>query len=402
MKERYYKREIEDVVTESARQFPSVIVTGPRQSGKTTLLRHMFSKTHHYVSMDNPDLRVLAIRDPGLFFQNHPPPLIIDEIQYTPELFSYIKIAIDSNRSKGRFILTGSQIFPLMANVGESLAGRIAVFTLLPFSMKELPGIRDSTLNLRELQKMALTGGFPGVALNRNINRRLWFSSYFQTYLERDVRQIRQIGDLTDFQRLLQLLAANNGQVLNLSIMSRELGVAVNTVKSWVSILEASGQITILKPYYTNKPKRVIKSPKIYFLDTGLLCYLLEITSNEQVFKGPFAGQMLETMVLGELTKYYLNNGAAPRIYWWKTSEGHEVDFIVESRGRLIPIEVKMSSRINTEMVKNLAIFSGYFADKVGPKYVVNLAAEKVNLHGSTLCLPMNDFIKEIDSIIAL
>ena len=196
MDKKYINRDIEKIIKIAVRQFPAVIVTGPRQSGKTTLLKHLFHKTHKYVSMDNPDLRLMAIEEPVLFFENYPPPVIIDEVQYTPQLFSYIKILIDKNRSlKAQFLLTGSQSFPLMANVVESLAGRIAVFTLLSFSFREKFG-KDITIDLNKLKNGVLRGGFPEVITNKNMNFDLWFASYFQTYLERDVRQLRQIGDL--------------------------------------------------------------------------------------------------------------------------------------------------------------------------------------------------------------
>ena len=261
----YIKRDIEQIIKDAVKQFPALIVTGPRQSGKTTLLKHLFFKSHRYVSMDSPDMRLMASDEPSLFFENYPPPLILDEVQYTPEIFSHIKILVDKNRNKtGQFLLTGSQSFPLMAKVSESLAGRMAVFTLLDLSFNE-QFKQPEKLTISNLKKRVLTGGFPEVATKRKINFQLWFSSYLQTYLERDIRQLRQIGNLTDFQRFLQLLAAFNGQVLNLSSFSRDLGVAVNTVKSWISMLEASGQIISIKPFYLNKGKGLLKVQRYIF-----------------------------------------------------------------------------------------------------------------------------------------
>lgn len=396
MIKRYIHRDIEKILKTAARQFPSVIVTGPRQSGKTTLLRHTFPKGYKYVSMDNPDLRLMATKEPDLFFENYPPPIIIDEIQYAPQIYSYIKIIIDKNRqAKGQFILTGSQLFPLMANVEESLAGRTAIFTLLPFSFKE-QFHHNIKLDVDILKTRVLTGGFPEVVLNKGINPELWFAGYLQTYLERDIRQLRQIGDLGDFQRFLQLITAFNGQVTNLSSVSRDLGVAVNTVKAWISMLEASGQIISIKPFYLNKGKRIIKNPKLYFLDTGLLCYLTGFTSMRQIFKGPLSGQLLETVVLGEVVKNFYNRGKIPKIFWWRTSYGEEVDFIIEEGSRITPVEVKLSSRINIGMAKNLISFCKLFSDRIKKAFLVNLCKEKLVVDKKIISIPLADFINQL------
>ncbi len=391
---KYVRRNIEEIITRASRQFPALIVTGPRQSGKTTLLKHLFSKTHRYVSLDDPDVRLMAKRDPGLFLKNHPAPVIIDEVQYAPDLFSFLKIQIDQDRSKrGQFLLTGSQSFPLMAKVGESLAGRIAVFTLLSFSIKEQMH-DDEKIVQDKLKTMILRGGYPEVALDEKMDLKLWFNGYLQTYLERDVRNLRQIGDLTDYQRFLELLAAIDGQVLRLSEVSRDLGVAVNTVKAWISILEACNQIYLVKPFYKNKGKRIIKSPKIYFLDTGFLCFLSGTTSREQIFKGPLAGRLLENVVLGEILRGFLNKGEMPRVYWWRTSYGEEVDFIMEKEGRIYPIEVKMSSKSNKELAAGLISFSKLFSREIGKAYLVNFAERKSILADGIECYPINDFLK--------
>lgn len=393
MAETYLNRSIERVLKDAARQFPSLIVTGPRQSGKTTLLKHLFSKSHRYVSLDEPDIRLMAVKEPRLFLENYPPPVIIDEIQYAPNLFHFLKTAIDRDRAKkGRFLLTGSQSFPLMARVGESLAGRVAVFTLLSFSFRERLRTKAS-LSLDNLKKMILIGGFPELVVNKNINLKLWFTGYLQTYLERDVRQLRQIGDLTDFQRFLELLAYRNGQVLNLSVLSRDLGVAVNTIKGWISVLEACNQIILIKPFYKNKGKRIVKSPKVYLLDTGFLCYLNGIVQKEQVFKGPPAGQLFEMAVLGEIIRDFYNRGEVPRIFWWRTSYGQEVDFIVEAKGRIIPIEVKMTSRIDKNLAAGLFSFADLFQKEMGMGILINLFGERLKLGRKIESVSFNEFI---------
>ncbi len=394
MPHRYINRDIEKILKSSVKMFPSVIVTGPRQSGKTTLLKHLFSKTHSYVSMDNPDLRLMAINETELFFKNYKPPIIIDEIQYAPQVFSYIKILIDKDRHKfGQFILTGSQLFPLMANVGESLAGRIGVFTLLPFSIEEQID-KNEPFNSNTLKGFVLKGGFPEVALNKAMDPELWFAGYLQTYLERDVRHLRQIGSLVDFQRFLQLLAAFNGQAVNLSSLSRDLGVAVNTIKAWLSILEVSGQIVLIKPFYLNKGKRIIKSPKIYFLDTGLLCYLSGVSSIGQIFKGPLSGQLFETVVVSEIVKKFYNNGKIPKVYWWRTSYGEEVDFVVEDKGKITPVEVKLSAKINMKMAKGLINFYNLFSDRIERGFLINLSQDKIKFNEKIESIPFIDFVK--------
>ena len=390
---RYINRNIESIIKKAAREFPAIIITGPRQSGKTTLLKHLFLKTHRYVSLDNPDIRLMAAQEPVLFLKNYPPPVIIDEIQYAPGLFSYLKIYIDENRSRnGQFLLTGSQNFPLMAGVSESLSGRIAVFTLLPFSIKEQLDKNDLTFD--SLKRMTIRGGFPEICLNRNRDAKLWFSGYLQTYLDRDVRQLRQIGDLMDFQRFLELLASLNGQVLNLSGISRDLGVAVNTVKAWISVLEAGNQIILIKPFYKNRGKRITKSSKIYFVDTGMVCFLNRIFHKEQIFSGPLSGQLFENVVLGEIIRSYYNKGEIPRVYWWRTSNGQEVDFILELEGKLLPVEVKMTSKTNGTLTKNLASFCSLFKTEINKGILVNLSDEKLMVDKNIDIYPLKNFIE--------
>ncbi|MFH1705982.1 MAG: ATP-binding protein [Patescibacteria group bacterium] len=388
--QKYIKRGLEPILAKASKTFPAIIVTGPRQSGKTTLVKNLFGKNHAYVSFDDPDIRLLAAKEPQLFLKNYPPPLIIDEVQYVPEIFSYLKMIIDQNRQlPGQIILTGSQLFPLMADVAESLAGRIAVFNLLPLSLTER---FPQPINLTQLKQAVFLGGFPELSVNRKINSLLWFSSYIQTYLERDIRQLKQVANLTDFQRFLQLAAANNGQIVNLSGLANDLGVAVNTVKSWLSLLEASGQISLIKSYYRNRGKRLIKSPKLYFLDTGLFCHLVGLTNPDQIFIGPFSGCHLETLVLSEIYKHFYNQGLTPKVYFWRTSAQQEVDFIVEDRGQIIPLEIKLTAKANLNMTKSLTNFMELF--KLPKGFIVNLGDKTTFLSNQVTSLPISNLLK--------
>ena len=386
----YINRSIEAVLKKAAKNFPAVILTGPRQSGKTTLVKKLFQKSHTYTSLDHPNQKLQAINDPKLFLKNYPTPLIIDEVQYAPTIFSYLKIAIDQNRQQtGQFILTGSQLFPLMAKISDSLAGRIAVLNLLPLSIKE---VDPKTLDLPQLKKLILTGGFPELHSFSKTNHQLWFSSYIQTYLERDVRQIKQVSSLTEFQKFLQLAAANNGQIINLTNFSNDLGISVNTIKSWLSILEATGQISLIRPYYRNKGKRLIKSPKLYFLDTGLFCHLIGLTNPHQIFSGHLSGVHLETLVVSELYKHFYNQGLQPKIYYWRTSNQQEIDLIIEHNSQIVPLEIKLTASPNLSLTKSLSSFIHLFQLKKG--YLLNLGDKKNYLTNKIVSLPIQQLLK--------
>jgi len=368
----YISRALEPALSQAVKDFPAVVLTGPRQAGKTTLLKYLFSESHKYASLDVPDIRAAAVSDPRGFLALYPPPVIFDEIQYAPELLAYIKAKIDSSRhDKGQFILTGSQNLLLSQHVSETLAGRAAVLTLMPLSLREvygeprrpLPWEREIGLGPAAegvfdiVWRFLLRGGYPELWAEPDRGARPWHGSYIQTYLERDVRSLRQVGDLTQFQSFLRALGARHGQLFNASAMARDLGLAVNTVRAWLSVLETSYQVTILRPYYRNAGKRLVKAPKVYLTDPGVLCYLAGIQTQEQALGGPLGGPLFEGLVLGELIKAQVSRGQESRVYFWRTATGREVDFVVEHDGRCVPIEAKLSSTPRPRMADGIATF---------------------------------------------
>ncbi len=399
----YITRTLETTIQKAVREFPAVVITGPRQSGKTTLLKHLFASDYHYVSLELPDVRQAALDDPRGFLALYPPPVILDEIQYAPDLLPYIKEIIDTKRDlPGQFILTGSQNLLLMAKVSESLAGRAAILKLLPLTLREEtgeperalfwerenPDRTDQKFSYRELWQKFLRGFYPELVANPSRDITLWHASYVQTYLERDVRSLRQIGDLSQFQVFLRALAIRSGQLLNLTELSRTLGLAVNTVKAWISVLEATHQIFILRPYFANIGKRLVKTPKVYLIDVGLLCYLAGLKDIEQAALGPLGGAIFETAVLSEIIKTMWHRGLEPRIYFWRTSSGMEVDFVLEVNSHLLPLEVKLSSTPRLQMASSIKSFRKLLGERVLPGYVVHPGEVKLPLGDGVLALP--------------
>jgi uncharacterized protein len=362
-----------------------VLVTGARQVGKTTLLRHCFASTHTFVSFDLPEMEELATRDPRLFLERYPSPVVLDEIQRVPTLLRYVKEQVDRRRElPGQYLLTGSQVFPLMAGVTESLAGRVAVLALDTLSAGEEDG-RGSVWSVpprvlapdadprAPISLRMLRGGFPELWVRAEGRPTLWFESYLQTYLERDVRQLRQVGDLRDFRRLMVALAARAGQLLNLSELARDLGAAVNTVKAWVSVLEASHQVHLLAPFHRNLTKRLVKSPKLYFSDTGLLCHLLGLRDDESVLVGAAGGAVFENLVHGELRRACTARGLTPDLTFFRSSDGLEVDFLVREGGRYTPVEVKRAATPRREMADGIERLRALLGDELAPGLVIRL-----------------------------
>jgi hypothetical protein len=403
---RYIPRALEPVLRRAASQFPAVVLAGARQSGKTTLLKHVFGGKYGYVSLEAPDVRAAAAADPRGFLEMHPPPVIFDEVQHAPDLLLYIKERIDDRRDvPGQYFLTGSQNLLLTERVTESLAGRAAMLRLLPLSQREMDGRSTAPLPWEAQGKRAsgvhrsapalwrefLRGAYPELAAEPDRDIPLWHSSYIQTYLERDVRSLRQVGDLTSFQNFIRALAARSGQLLNLTDVARDLGIAVNTCRAWLSVLEATYQVMVLRPYHANVRKRLVKTPKIYFTDTGMLCYLAGLKDPEHAAVGPLGGAILETAVLLEIVKAFVNRDEEPRVYFWRTAAGVEVDLVVEAAGRLIPIEVKLSSSPTPAMANAIRTFREDLGERAGPGFVVHPGNVRLPLAPNVVALPFND-----------
>ena len=346
----YYSRILEKKVVEHLKLFPVIGLTGPRQSGKSTMLKKLLGAKYRYVSFDDLNVVDRFHTDPQEFMGVYSDRIIFDEVQRVPEIFSYVKLIVDNERQKlGRFIMTGSSQFAFMKRVSESLAGRISLLTLLPFQFSEIPaGLREPSL---------YQGAYPELVTRKYRGAFDWYTSYLDTYLTRDVRDLREIGDIRDFRRFVQMLASRVAQILNMSEIARDIGISVMTVKKWLSVLEASYIVFLLPPFYKNLGKRIIKSPKIYFHDTGLVSYLTGIRTKELYENGPLYGALFENYVISEIYRKELHTRSGADLFYFRESNGYEIDLIIDRKSERQFVEIKASHTYRTDMARTLTQF---------------------------------------------
>ena len=340
--------------------FKVIAITGPRQSGKTTLVKSIFL-LKPYVNLENPDTRQYSIEDPRGFLSQYPNGAILDEVQRSPLLFSYLQEIVDNNSQNGQFILTGSNNFLLNENISQSLAGRVGYLSLLPFSFEEL----DSENKLSNENEYILQGFYPPL-YDKKILAKDWIPNYIKTYIERDVRQIKNITDLLVFERFMGLLAGRTGQEINYSSLSVETGVDVKTIQSWIGILESSFIIYLLKPFYKNYNKTIVKRPKLYFYDTAIACSLLRIYSLDHIINHPLRGALFECLIVSEMIKKRMNQGAEVNLYYWRDKTGREIDLLIDETNRVIPVEIKAGKTIHNEFFKNIRYWMKLTGEKSG------------------------------------
>ncbi|MDR0307091.1 MAG: ATP-binding protein [Chitinispirillales bacterium] len=403
----YLERTLKASLEKGSESFRVILLSGQRQVGKSTLLKNMAKETERkYVSLDNMKFRKLAQEDPELFLQQNAPPVIIDEIQYAPELFPYIKIYADENpQHKGAFWLTGSQKYKLMKNIQESLAGRIGIWDLLGLSYREKTKVPFSSIpflpsmdtsndgkkrTIQDVYKHIWEGGLPEAALTKNLDREKYYSSYIQSYIERDVKDFYNISKPIQFFDFLSVVAAQTGQLLNYSSLARDIGIDVKTAQSWMGVLERSGLVYLLHTYSPNITKRIIKTPKMYFLDTGLCAYLTKWLTPETLMNGAMAGEILETYVVGEILKSYIHNGKEPAMYMYRDADQKEIDIVIEQNGILYPIEVKKSANPKLSDSSNFKELEK-LKKKVGLGAVLCLQPERIPLSREVVSIPIWD-----------
>ncbi|MCM1059650.1 MAG: ATP-binding protein [Eubacterium sp.] len=373
---KYISRHIENKILELSKSYSAILVTGPRQSGKTTMLRSLAEKENvgrKYISLDDLNVRDMAKNDPSLFLQLHKPPVLIDEIQYAPELFTYIKIHIDENHAPGDFWMTGSQVFRLMQGVQESLAGRVALLRMSPLSQREIinaPCVpfavnfekllseskKISPVTAPEMFERIWKGSMPGIISGQYTDRNIYYSSYISTYVERDVRELSGNIDALKFNRFITAAAARTSQLLNYKALADDADIDMLTAKAWVNILETLGIVFLLHPYSNNVLKRTIKTPKLYFYDTGLVCYLTKWSSPEVAESGAMNGALLENFAISEIIKGYQNAGLEPYIYFYRDRDTKEIDVIMEGDGKIHPLEIKKTATPDKRIVKAFGV----------------------------------------------
>ena len=370
------KRTLGKVIQKQLHNFPVISITGPRQSGKTTLIKKLFPKAI-YVNLEEPDIRLFAINDPRGFLDtytdNDRKMLIIDEAQHVPKLFSYIQTRVDAKKRMGQFILTGSQNFLLNEKISQSLAGRIYKAKLLPLDLEEL---YETKYKFPDINTQLFKGFYPRLYESK-INPQEWYPSYIETYIERDVRSIKQITNLNTFHTFIRLCAARTGQVMNLSSLASDIGISHVTIRSWLSILEESYIIFFLEPFYKNFNKRIIKAPKLHFFDSGLVCQLLGIKNSQELSSHYLRGALFESFVTSNIIKSHYHRGIIPNLYYWRDKTGHEIDCLVKSNNKFIPIEIKAGKTIHDDDFKNINYWNKLSDNKIKSAYIIYSGDEK-------------------------
>lgn len=372
----YIKRDIEAEILEMSHQYPAVIITGPRQSGKTTTARYLFPHLP-YISLENPDQRTLSLEDPRAFLNQFQKGAILDEIQRVPELLSYLQQILDEREDDKVFILTGSNQFSLLNNITQSLAGRVAILKMLPLTINEISN--SSTTNAR------LLNGFYPAIFSKKLNPTKFYRNYYETYLERDLRLLIKIKELSLFQKFIRLCAGRIGNVFNASALSSEVGVSVKTIQEWISILETSFIAFRLPPLYENISKRLIKSPKLYFYDTGLVTYLLGIENENQVYRDPSRGALFENLIITEVMKQRLNRGLDPNLFFYLDSNHFEIDLVYKKGTDLYPFEIKSAQTYHTNFLKGLKAFKKIFDNRIPKQFLVYDGETEMNIQGTQL-----------------
>ena len=386
----YIKRNIEKELKKISAQFPVTLLTGPRQTGKSTMLTHLFPK-HRYITFDDSSIRLSAKKDPASFLESMQTPVIFDEIQYAPEILPYIKIHVDKKRRNGAFILTGSQVFNVMAGVTESLAGRTCLFEMLPFSFSELSSKNPSAIpkDILSCLRQIIRGFYP-VPNTEKTDTRAFYGAYLSLYIERDVRQVQNIKDISAFESFLQILAGRAGNLLNIADLAQNCGLAQATCKAWLSILENSRIIYLLRPWFRNTSKRLIKSPKIYFTDSGLLAYLLKYGDAQTLQAGPAMGAIFENMIIGEFLKKKANKHLNSDLYFYRDSNGVEADLVVDNGRSISLCEIKAAKTLRPEMTRSLKLVDlGIFGKSAKiDKYLLSFHENTLPFDGKVTALP--------------
>lgn len=400
----YYTRHIEKKIVEIKDMFKVILITGPRQVGKTTTLKHLFKETYHYVTLDDITELSIAKDDPKLFFINHPLPLIIDEVQLAPGLFHEIKRLVDSSDQYGQIILTGSQTFHLMDRVTETLAGRIGILEFHGLSLRE---IRNESFDFpfipsnsffemsrnrfsNDIWEVIHKGSMPELYNKENIDWQLYYASYVRTYIERDVRSLLNVKNLDTFAKFITCVAARTGTVINYSNISQEIGVDIKTVQSWMKVLESSGIIILIQPFSNHALKRVIESPMLYFMDTGLVCYLLKWTTKDTLQNGAMSGPILETFAVSEIIKSFRNKGISNLpIYFYRDKDMKEIDVIIVNDDKLFPIEIKKTMNPKKSMVKSFSVLRKALGFTIEHEMILCLIESKTWIETNTIAYPI-------------